>query len=376
MLILCPGHAPFVDNWAAPLYRALARRVRTLYVHPDPSRFSLSGRSPQRLPPPRPERVEEVRLRPRLPGSRWTPVARCNRWLGLRSLVARANREAPGGVVLLSLHPDPVAGRCGAALRVYGIADNYSALSPEPGIRRRVERRHRRLLAQADLVWTTAASLARGVREVRPDVLESSNGVDFEAFVAGSRAPTPPALTGCPRPRVGLVGRLNDRIDWALLEELCRRRPGYNVVVVGPLYEEGEATRRALRRLESVANFRRLEGIPAERMPEWVGAFDVCLIPYALTPATLDINPLKLYQALAAGRPVVSTPLPATEPFRDTIEIRPDASGFAAAIDRALAASGEEAEARRRERVRGHDWQAIADTQLEWIRDALAARRA
>lgn len=375
MLILCTGHAPFEDNWAAPLYRALARRVRTLYVHPDPSPFSVSKRSPEPLPPMRPGEVAEVRLRPLLPGNRWTPVARFNRWLGLRSLVARASREEAEGIVLLSLHPDPVPGRCGASLRVYGIADNYSALSPDPVIRRRIERHHRRLLGGADLVWTTAASLARVARATRPDVFESSNGVDFAAFAAGSQQPLPPTLAACPRPRVGLVGRLNDRIDWALLEGLCRLRPGHSVVVVGPLYEAGETTREALRRLELVPNFFRLEGIPAAQMPEWVAAFDVCLIPYALTPATLDINPLKLYQALAAGRPVVSTPLPATEPFLDTIEIQPDAEGFAAAVDRALANTGGEAEERRRERVREHDWQRIADTQLGWIRGSLEGCR-
>ena len=390
MIVLGTGHSPFEDNWAAPLYRAYARRVRMLYIHPDSSPFApwrahrwrsriatsptsgdggSQGGSQER---PQSRQVEVVWLPAFLPGNRWGPIALFNRWLGLRLLIGELRRRVDPQVVLLSLRPDLVPGHCGATLRVYGITDNYAALSPEPTAQRRVEDSHRHLLRVADLVWTTADSLAQTARQVRDDVLESSNGVDFDAFSRGAELATPEALGRCPRPRVGLVGRLNDRLDWELIEALCHRRPDLSVVLVGPVYEAGPDTRGALARLAGVANFRHLEGIPEDDMPRWVAAFDVCLIPYRRTPATLDINPLKLYQSLAAGRPVVSTPLPAVFAFDDTIAIADDVAGFEAAIDQALVDAHDPAAIqRRRQRVESFDWQTLADTQLSWVRDRL-----
>jgi len=142
------------------------------------------------------------------------------------------------------------------------------------------------------------------------------------------------------------------------------------------VYSAGRATRDALRRLTSRPNFHHLPAVPEADMPAFVGGLDVCLIPYRVEGANLGINPLKLYQSLAAGRPVVATPLPAVQPFRDVVACATSPVEFMAAVAAALSTSDDDAGVRaRQQRVRAFDWQDIAAHQLRIARAAFAARR-
>ena len=143
---------------------------------------------------------------------------------------------------------------------------------------------------------------------------------------------------------------------------------------MGPLYCAGRATLDALRRLALRPNFHHLSAVPEADMPAFVGGLDVCLIPYRVEGANLGINPLKLYQSLAAGRPVVATPLPAVQPFRDVVACATSSVEFMAAVAAALSTSDDDAGVRaRQQRVRAFDWHDIAAHQLLIVRAALAA---
>jgi hypothetical protein len=107
------------------------------------------------------------------------------------------------------------------------------------------------------------------------------------------------------------MGNLNDRVDWELLQRLARQRPDWHMVLVGPCIMRARRPKRAVSDLASDANVHFVSAVAESELPATISALDVGLIPYALTPATLRINPLKLYQYLAAGLPVVATPIPA-----------------------------------------------------------------
>ena len=76
---------------------------------------------------------------------------------------------------------------------------------------------------------------------------------------------------------------------------------------------------------------------PASAVPDYVAGFDVGLLPYRLNLETRHISPLKLYEYLAAGKPVVSTPIPAALPFSDTVSIAAEPADYAAAVSLSLA---------------------------------------
>jgi glycosyltransferase involved in cell wall biosynthesis len=93
-------------------------------------------------------------------------------------------------------------------------------------------------------------------------------------------------------------------------------------------------------------------------MPAFMQAFDACLVPFARNRLTTAVNPIKLREYLAAGRPTVATALPEIEPYRDVVELVADGGDWPAAIARALADDDDRACARRRDRVASESWDA------------------
>jgi len=309
-----------------------------------------------------------------LPGNRFRVLSALNRWYGTRSVLQILQRTRGDEVVLVVQRPEllPTLRGLPAQLRVYEVVDDYEGLAETPAAARHVARAHRRMLNECDIVWATSRTLTERVRPYRADVIETTNGVDVDAFVRGAASAPPAALAAVPHPRVGIIGRLNDRVDWPLVEEICRRRPDWHVVIVGPEYAAGMDTTAALARLACYPNAHRIPAIPPEAMPACVAALDVCLIPYRLTKLTLAINPLKVYQYLAAGKPVVATRLPALIPLGEAVACAAGPDEFVDAIEAALASVGDPCIQRgRQEYVRQFDWTVVAATRLRVLSRAL-----
>jgi glycosyltransferase involved in cell wall biosynthesis len=132
-----------------------------------------------------------------------------------------------------------------------------------------------------------------------------------------------------------VVGGINAKLDLALLGDVATRRPDWTVTLVGPLgygLDAGEVAR--LRALPNV----HLAGVVApEQVPAVMAGCDVGLIPYKRNEQTRHVNPLKVYEYLAAGKPVVATPLPELGQFEPLVRLAGDVDGFIAAVEAALA---------------------------------------
>jgi glycosyltransferase involved in cell wall biosynthesis len=124
-------------------------------------------------------------------------------------------------------------------------------------------------------------------------------------------------LRGLERPLLGYSGFVNDRFDVELLADLCARLTSGTVVVAGPV---GHEQRRAL---EGLPRLVLLGPQPAERVPRLIDSFDVALIPYADSTFNRSSNPVKLYEYLALGKPVVSTDIPTLRRFAQVASIGP-----------------------------------------------------
>jgi glycosyltransferase involved in cell wall biosynthesis len=133
---------------------------------------------------------------------------------------------------------------------------------------------------------------------------------------------------------IGFAGNfLSNKVDFALLEAVARARPDWTMLLVGPSRPD---TADELERLAGLANVRRVGGVPYEEMPRTVAAFDVGLIPYLENDYTRSCSPLKLFEYLAAGKPVVATGLPELRGFEPHVVVAEGVDGTLAAIDAAL----------------------------------------
>jgi hypothetical protein len=190
------------------------------------------------------------------------------------------------------------------------------------------------LLAAADVVTVSSTMLERHALEHRREVVMVRNGCDYEHFAAAKARRNA-------RPVIGFYGAISDWFDDALVAELAKRRPDWDFVLVGSTWGGRVAK---LRRLANVS-------LPGEQpyasLPEWLGGFDVAIIPFRRMPLTEATNPVKVYEMLASGKAVVSVPLPEVVPLAPLVRLASSAMEFERQIEAALVEDSAAAEARR-----------------------------
>jgi GT2 family glycosyltransferase len=273
--------------------------------------------------------------------------------------------DIPGRVVWAFAYNVPAEAALRGARLVYDVID---ALEVFPYPRGRLERSHARALERAEVVFAVSRPLFEEVRRSRPDAILLPNGVDASRFAADpdpESAPEPiRRARAAGRPVAGYVGALARWVDGDLLVDLARLRPDWDFFLVGE-----ELDRSLTDRLERApGNLRFLGPRPYAAMPAVLASFDVGLIPFSRGREGQHASPIKLYEYLAAGIPVLSTPSPETESVPE-VETADGAADMASRLDpaRARRASPEFRE-RARARARENDWSRRARVALQSLR--------
>ena len=237
---------------------------------------------------------------------------------------------------------------------VYDCLDAHAAFSTNrPQIFAEAERE---VASAADLVVATSEGLRRRMAAWNPQARLLPNACDFELF-AGIPAPEPRAGSLA----VGYLGAVDAWFDMALVADLARLRPAWTFEIVGAV----EAVGLAVPRLPNLA-FRGER--PHREMPAFHARFDVEIIPFRLSELTHATDPVKLYEAAAAGRNVVATPMDSLEPFarRGVVRLARTAADFAREIE-AAAAEGDAGALRQREFARQSTWDLRAEALDGWL---------
>jgi glycosyltransferase involved in cell wall biosynthesis len=213
-----------------------------------------------------------------------------------------------------------------------------------------------RFAARADLVLASAPTLAARMRTLSSNVLYAPNVADTELFATALAPGSPdPALAALPAPRIVFTGAIvQTKLDFGLLIALARARRAWSFALVGPIGPGDPRT--DVTALAAEPNIHLLGARAYSELPGVLRAADAGLIPYARNELTQSIFPMKVYEYLAAGRPVVSTPLPALEGVTE-VASAPDAEGIARLLDQALAEDDAERRAERSRVAASHSWE-------------------
>ncbi|HEX3520117.1 MAG TPA: glycosyltransferase [Solirubrobacteraceae bacterium] len=251
-------------------------------------------------------------------------------------------------------------------LVIYHCVDDIAA---QPGIDaasfRAAETRFAR---RADLVLASAPGLAERMRELASNVLYVPNVADTELFARALReGPVDPALAALPGPRIVFVGAVvSTKLDMQLLVALARARPEWTFALVGPVGPGDPSTDVSM--LEAEPNIHLLGRRAYEQLPGLLRGADAGLIPYARNELTNSIFPMKVYEYLAAGLPVLATPLPSLAGVTG-IETAPDAESMVRLLDEAIAADTPQLRVQRSQLAESHSW----ERRLEEIAVAIEA---
>lgn len=284
------------------------------------------------------------------------PVGRAAQLAGLRIQVAQAKRRLALDGPAVSWFSLPVAaplrGRLGERGSLFYYQDRYDAFSHVDAVRLRA---HVQALARGcEVCVASAEPLAADLRSLGAEPVVVPHGVDGARF-AVAHGPVPPYLAGFEAPLVGCVGLVDDHLDFDAIRAVADGLERGTVVMVGGVNAGGERLRH-----ERIALVGRR---PYEEMPGCLHAFDCCLVPFARSRLTQGVNPIKLREYLAAGRPTVATGLPEIEPYREVVELAASPAEFAIKVNAILSEPDTEAaRSGRRERVAGESWDRAAET--------------
>ena len=260
-------------------------------------------------------------------------------------------------------------------LVVYHMVDDLAAV---PGAdSESLREAENRLLARADCVFCTERSLYERARAVTRAARFLPNVADYEHFshpVEPTEAdPRLASLRAMRKPLFLFSGNLAPhKVDLELLVRLARRTPEWSWAIVGPEWEGAEPS-PAITRLRRLSNVRLLGHVPYERLPIFLHEADCLLIPYVRNEATRAVFPLKFFEYLSTGRPVVTSPLPSLEPYGDLVLRAETDDEWIAACRRALE-DRHDFERQRRALARRHTWDVRLAEMESVLRDALDAQ--
>ncbi len=299
----------------------------------------------------------------------WEPINRANNLLLLPILRAQMRRLGFDAPILWTYTPHSAdfVGRLGERAAVYECVDDFTAskglVSPKV-----IGRLERRLIEVVDLLVVTHPALYKSKREGARHAVLVPNGVDAGHFAQAADPATPvaDALADLPHPVIGYLGGINYWIDTPLLARIAREHPGWTVALVGP-----PALLADLSPLQGLPNVVMTGRVSYADVPRYVRAFDVCVNPYILDGVAEHCSPLKLYEYIATGKPVVSVDMPEARRFEGLIAIARDADEFVALVEQAVTAPDGLAD-RRMAEAQQHTW----DRRFEAVSAALAARLA
>jgi glycosyltransferase involved in cell wall biosynthesis len=221
-----------------------------------------------------------------------------------------------------------------------------------------------RFLSHVDLVVTSAPALTERMRSRAAALLEAPNVADTRLFATALEAgPVDPGLADLAGPVLLFTGAVvATKLDVDLLVEVARRHPEWTFVLAGPVGAGDPST--DVSTLRALDNVRLLGPRPQRDLPALCRGADVGVIPYAVNALTRSVFPMKVYEYLAAGLPVVATPLPALDGVADVVTAD-GPSEFVAAIARLLEREDRGAREARSRRARSHSWEARLDELAE-----------
>ena len=216
------------------------------------------------------------------------------------------------------------------------------------------------LVQECDLLVVTGQQLYdKWNKQTRHTVL-ARNATDYEFYE--QRCQPNSILRKTDRPIIGYYGAIADWFDLDLMASIAKNRPQYHFVLLGGVFSVDVSE------LRSLPNVSLLGQQPYETMPQYLYHFDACIIPFKVNPITEATDPVKVYEYLSGGKPVVSVALSELKPYRELLYLANDPGDFLSKLDQAVAENDSEMRERRRAFARQNSWESRYEKIMTGIR--------
>ncbi|MBM3948383.1 MAG: glycosyltransferase family 1 protein [SAR202 cluster bacterium] len=280
------------------------------------------------------------------------PVLSVNQLLVRRRLRQVQKRFGLSNPLLVvgSAIANPFIDALGPSLVLYHCSDDYTRSPTFPSSYTKLEKS---LTARADLVICTAETLRQVKASLNSYTYTVVNGAQVGHF-AHTQDPQVRAaadLQGLPKPVIGYIGTVFEWIDQEMIAFAAKAHPEWSFVLVGPIATD-------VSRLRPLRNVHLVGPRPYTDLPAYLKGFDVATVPFVFHDVTLRASPVKFYEYLASGVPVVATKLPDFEPLGHMTELVSSPQEFTDALERAIRTETSEKQAARMREAKNHSWEA------------------
>jgi glycosyltransferase involved in cell wall biosynthesis len=220
--------------------------------------------------------------------------------------------------------PDMVdyIGQFNEKLLIYHVVDEYLAyagINKEQRIK--IQKKERLILPKADLILVVSQNLLQSKSLFNKNTYLVPNAVDYQKYAKtiSSARRLPGDIARLTNPLIGYSGKIGAKLDFNLLYQLAKFHPEWSLVFVGVVDER--YCKDSIERLQSLKNVYFLGFKNVSVLAEYIKAFDVCILPYLINEHSKNISPLKLYDYMALGKPIVTTNIPEAHLFKKVIKI-------------------------------------------------------
>jgi glycosyltransferase involved in cell wall biosynthesis len=260
------------------------------------------------------------------------------------------------------------------SLIVYDCVDEYTAFPEFKRNKAWIAERERRLCAVADVVACTAPSLFEAKQLLAPGRTHFVHNVGDAQHFGRALDPAlqiPADVAALPRPILGFIGAVSDyklNLDWLI--QLALARPQYTIVLVGATGIADPST--DVGKLRALPNVRLLGHRDYATLPSYLKGFDVAIIPYRINDYTRAVFPIKFFEFLASGRPVVISALPAVRDYWAAVRVADSFQAFLRECDAALSGDTPQARDERVTLAARNSWDSRVEKLLGLVEKALA----
>lgn len=259
-----------------------------------------------------------------------------------------------------------LVGQMGEKWFVYNCTDDFTAFK---GMNKpHLVETQEALIKTADIVLVSAQGLLETHQLKNPNTFLIPNGVDFSHFAQAQEAalPLPSDVENITRPRLGFVGAIQYWIDLDLIKQIATAKPDWSIVMVGPVGAGIDLTP-----FKPLSNVHFLGSKSLKTVPQYLKAFDVCLNTFKQTQLTKTVNPLKIYEYLAAGKPIVSTEMPAISHLSSVVRFAKSYDEFLSHLEDSLKENDPALTQARMDIARQYDWRNLLEEACTKILECL-----
>jgi glycosyltransferase involved in cell wall biosynthesis len=303
-------------------------------------------------------------------------INRINAWIMRRWLAGQVKKLGFHDTIYWNFQPQSpgLASAVKPVLSVFHCVDDFSAIPHWWNLTTASMTREAESCREADVVICTGRKLTESRRTFNNSIHFVPEGADVTLFFTASAPETavPAGMAALPGKVVGYIGVVDFRLDAELLTYIARQRPDWSLAIVGPVKSDTNDM-TALRALPNVHFFDRQ---PLDALPSFLKRMDACLIPYVLNDYTHHIFPLKLYEYMAAGKPIVASDMEEMRPYAgDEMAIAKTPAEWVAAINDAITHDSPDRVLARQEAARSESWDHRVEQVSAIIEPMLRERR-